>query len=111
MCFLGMGAPAGAEEIRGYLYRIFRDRHIIPAPALVRIPLAYMISRRVWRRSLSKYESIGGRSPYTEQTLAQAEAISAQLSSCDTPIPVVAATRYSSPSIPQAVGESLVVVA
>mgnify|MGYP001144207457 CR=1 FL=1 len=51
VCLLGMGAPSGPKDVRAYLYRIFGDRHIIPLPAALRIPLAWWIAMRRYRAS------------------------------------------------------------
>ncbi len=103
VCFLGMGAPSGSEDVRGYLYRIFSDRHIIPLPAAVRVPLAWFLARRLRRKSISKYEAIGGLSPFTAQTRVQCDRIAAALEARGLPVPVAPAMRYASPTIEEAV--------
>ncbi len=105
VCLLGMGAPAGPAHVRAYLYRIFSDRHILPLPAMVRIPLAWYIAASRCRASRAKYSVIGGHSPFTPQSRAQCEALAAALDRRGRAMPVLPAMRYASPSIAEAVRE------
>lgn len=106
VCFMGMGGPSRLDEVRPYLYRIFSDRHILPYPAPLRIPLAALIARMSWRASAAKYDMIGGRSPHMAQTSRQVELLSEALRRRGVDIPVRAAMRYTRPGIEEQV-ESL----
>ncbi|HAK95561.1 MAG TPA: ferrochelatase [Planctomycetes bacterium] len=103
VCLLGMGAPSGPKHVRAYLYRIFSDRHIIPLPAPLRIPLACYIAATRCRASKAKYSVLGGHSPFTPQSRAQCEALAAALDRRGRTMPVLPAMRYASPSIEEAV--------
>ncbi|HNR98467.1 MAG TPA: ferrochelatase [Planctomycetota bacterium] len=103
VCLLGMGAPAGPKAVRGYLYRIFSDRCILPLPAVLRIPAACYIAVTRSRASKAKYSVIGGQSPFTAQSRAQCQALAAALDRRGRPMPVIPAMRYASPSIGEAV--------
>ncbi|MBS3819056.1 ferrochelatase [bacterium] len=54
------GGPQHKGEVKDYLYRLFSDRNIIQLPAVMRKPLAVLISHLRAKRVEKNYESIGG---------------------------------------------------
>lgn len=54
------GGPERLSQVRPFLNRIFSDRQIINLPALVRLPLAFLISRLRIAKSREIYSRIGG---------------------------------------------------
>ena len=75
-----LGGPDREESIRPFLFNLFNDRAIIRLPAILRIPLAYLIAaRRSKGAAKDSYSKLGGRSPLLPNTLAQAEALEAAL--------------------------------
>jgi ferrochelatase len=102
---LNMGGPDSLEAVRPFLYNIFSDRDIIRlGPAFLQKPIASLIS--AYRAGYSRYiyDQIGGRSPLTAITQAQAAALQAELRStaaAQTPgaFRVVAGMRYWRPYI------------
>jgi ferrochelatase len=79
---IGFGGPTCQEEIRPFLDNILRGR---PIP------------RQRYEEVVHHYEVMGGRSPYNEHTLRQAEALRAQLHRDGADIPVVVGMRNWSP--------------
>jgi protoporphyrin/coproporphyrin ferrochelatase len=75
---IGFGAPTGREEIRPFLEDLLRGR---PVP-----------KERV-EEVVRHYEHIGGRSPYNELTMRQADALVAELRREGKPIPVFVGMR------------------
>lgn len=75
-----LGGPDRIEAVEPFLRNLFRDPAIIPLPALLREPLAWLIARRRGPVAREIYEKIGGRSPILEETEAQARALEAALS-------------------------------
>ena len=75
-----LGGPDRLEAVRPFLFNLFNDRAIIPAPAPLRWALAKFIS---WRRAPVArriYAEIGNASPLLANTEAQAKALEATLS-------------------------------
>ena len=93
---MNMGGPSKTEEIVDYLYNVFSDPLILPLPAFLRKPLAFMISRLRKREAASRYELIGG-SPLDAETQKQVEALSNALK-----VPVTYAMRYIRPTVDEA---------
>ncbi|WP_367576004.1 ferrochelatase [Phenylobacterium montanum] len=74
-----LGGPDRPSAVRPFLFNLFADPAIIQVPALVRYPLALMIS---WLRQASakaNYARMGGASPLLPETEAQAGALQALL--------------------------------
>jgi ferrochelatase len=79
---IGFGGPTRSEEIRPFLDNILRGRPIPP---------------QRYEEVVHHYEVMGGRSPYNEHTLRQADALRARLCREGVDIPVVAGMRNWSP--------------
>lgn len=77
---LNMGGPKKQEDVRSFLYNLFSDRQIIRlGPALLQKPIAALIARRRAPVSRENYRKIGGGSPLTRITAAQAQALEQSL--------------------------------
>ncbi len=74
-----LGGPDRVESVRPFLYNLFADAAIIRIPAVLRIPLALLLSRRRAKAAVPIYEQLGGGSPLLANTEAQARAIEAEL--------------------------------
>ena len=74
-----LGGPDGPEAVRPFLFNLFKDPAIIGAPALVRYPLAALISRSRERPAQANYQKMGGASPLLPETRRQAAALEALL--------------------------------
>ncbi len=73
---LNMGGPDSLDAVRPFLYNLFSDREIIRlGPSWLQKPLARWISMTRAPKSRECYRRIGGRSPITELSMAQAEAL------------------------------------
>ncbi len=75
-----MGGPDGLDAVRPFLFNLFRDPAIIPAPVFVRLPLAWRIARKRAPIARAIYEKMGGKSPLLELTREQATALEQVLS-------------------------------
>lgn len=91
---LNMGGPSGPDEIRGYLYRLFCDPHILPLPGLPRKALARLIAFFRTGEASCRYALIGGKSPLPAETEKQRAALEESLS-----MPAAVGMRYSRPFI------------
>jgi len=74
-----LGGPDGPRAVRPFLFNLFRDPAIIGAPALVRYPLAALISTTRAKSARANYAIIGGGSPLLPETRKQAQALEAAL--------------------------------
>ena len=85
--------------MRPFLRNLFADPDIIGAPAIVRLPLAELISRTRAKSARANYAMMGGGSPILAETQAQAAALKAALRDRrpDDEIEVFIAMRYWSP--------------
>jgi len=92
-----LGGPDSLEAVEPFLYNLFQDPDIFSFPfaSLVRKPLAKLISKRRAKTSRAYFEYMGGKSPITELTLRQAEALEKSLGDS---YQVVVAMRYWNPS-------------
>lgn len=81
-----LGGPDRLENVRPFLFNLFRDKAIINLPALLRWPLAALISKKREKEARHIYEQIGGRSPLLENTQAQAKALEKQLNQFHQPL-------------------------
>jgi ferrochelatase len=78
-----LGGPDSPEAVEPFLRNLFSDPAIISLPAIVRLPLAWLIARRRAPVARKIYDHIGGRSPIFEETRKQANALQAALSRDD----------------------------
>jgi len=76
---LNMGGPDSVAAVRPFLQNLFSDPEILPAPGPIRRLLARWIAARRAPRSAANYRVIGGKSPLTEITRAQARALEQEL--------------------------------
>src|SRR5688572_15469835 len=75
---VGFGGPTQPDEIRPFLRNVVRGRNV-PEARLEEVA--------------HHYEAIGGRSPYNELTLRQAEALRSRLAACGLVLPVFVGMR------------------
>jgi ferrochelatase len=78
-----LGGPDGPDAVRPFLFNLFRDKAIIPLPALARYPLAALISTTRAKGSRANYAIMGGGSPLLPETKAQAGALEERLAGRD----------------------------
>jgi len=74
-----LGGPDGPKAVRPFLYNLFSDPAIITLPAIVRLPLAALISTTRAKISALSYARMGGGSPLLPETTAQAGVLQAAL--------------------------------
>jgi ferrochelatase len=70
-----LGGPDAPEAVEPFLRNLFSDPAIIVLPAIVRLPLAWLIARRRAPVAREIYGKIGGRSPIVAETEKQAQAL------------------------------------
>jgi protoporphyrin/coproporphyrin ferrochelatase len=87
---IGFGGPTRREEIRPFLDNVLRGR---PVP------------RERYEEVVRHYEAMGGRSPYNEHTMRQADALRMRLSRDRIEIPVVVGMRNWQPYLSDAMRE------
>ena len=94
-----LGGPDRPEAVRPFLFNLFRDPAIISVPALVRLPLAALISTTRAPSAKLNYAIMGGGSPLLPETQAQSTALLARLSAQDpdTDFKIFIAMRYWKP--------------
>jgi ferrochelatase len=78
-----LGGPDGPEAVEPFLRNLFSDPAIIALPAILRLPLAWLIARRRAPVAREIYNHIGGRSPIVPETEKQARALEAALAGID----------------------------
>jgi ferrochelatase len=95
-----LGGPDGQAAVRPFLFNLFNDPAIISLPAIVRTPLAALLSTRREKAAQANYAIMGGGSPLLPETKAQAEALGTALSEArpDLETRVFIAMRYWKPS-------------
>ncbi len=91
-----LGGPDSPQAVRPFLFNLFNDKAIIPAPAPVRWLLAQYISRRRAALARANYALMGGASPLLPNTRRQAEALEAALAD-DGEVRCFIAMRYWHP--------------
>lgn len=82
LLLLNMGGPERLEDVRPFLFRLFRDPDILPLPRWLRWlawPLALLISTFRAPKSRRAYASIGGGTPLVRNDKAVARALGARL--------------------------------
>jgi protoporphyrin/coproporphyrin ferrochelatase len=87
---IGFGGPTHREEVRPFLDNILRGRPIPPAR---------------YEEVVHHYEAMGGRSPYNDHTMRQAEALHARLRRDGIDVPVIVGMRNWTPYIVDAMRE------
>jgi len=84
---IGFGGPPRADDVRPFLDNVLRGR---PIP------------RERYEEVVHHYELLGGRSPYNELTMRQAEALREELEKRDARIPVAVGMRNWKPYVADA---------
>jgi protoporphyrin/coproporphyrin ferrochelatase len=74
-----LGGPDKLENVKPFLFNLFKDKAILSVPAFIRYPLAALISSRREEEAKHIYAAIGGGSPLVPNTLAQARALESVL--------------------------------
>ena len=92
-----LGGPDAPEAVEPFLRNLFTDPDIITLPALLRLPLGRLIARRRAPVAQKIYAHLGGRSPISEETRAQADALEKTLSSDSVEAKAFVAMRYWHP--------------
>src|SRR5262245_51999124 len=103
-----LGGPDSLKAVKPFLYNLFQDPDLFqfPGSALVRKPLAYLIASLRAPKSRVYFEYMGGKSPITELTVRQAEALEKRLNEeGNRKFKVVVAMRYWTPSTDDALDE------
>jgi len=79
---LNLGGPDSPEAIKPFLRSLLSDPDMVAMPggALLRLPFAYAVSHFRSRKVRDRYDLIGGKSPITEITTAQADRLHDELS-------------------------------
>ncbi len=92
-----LGGPDCPEAVKPFLFNLFRDQAIITAPALIRYPLAALISSTRTRAAQANYAIMGGRSPLLPETQAQSRALETELKARGHDARVFIVMRYWKP--------------
>lgn len=102
-----LGGPDSLKAVKPFLFNLFRDPAIITSPAVVRYPLAVLISGSREKKAQSNYEMIGGASPLLAETKAQARALEEALGRLDSDLEArcFVAMRYWKPFAQEAAAE------
>ncbi len=74
-----LGGPDGPADVEPFLRNLFADPAIIRAPSPVRFVLSRLIARSRGASARANYAVMGGGSPLLAGSLAQAEALQAEL--------------------------------
>ena len=98
---INMGGPVSPAEVKKFLRLMFLDKHIIPAPFIIRNLLSLFISSSRYKKSWKKYNIIGG-TPIKKNTQELVNAIQNKLGLS---FYIKAAYSYSEPFISTAINE------
>jgi len=102
---LNLGGPDSLEAVRPFLYNLFSDRDIIRlGPSFLQRPIAWIISKRRYKKTQAAYSLIGGRSPIKKITGQQAAALQKELGNVSD-IEVFVGMRYWHPFIEDTLAE------
>jgi len=85
---LNLGGPETSEDVEPFLYNLFADPDIIRLPPAIggaQTALAWLIAKRRAPRSREAYDAIGGGSPITRFTNAQAQLLEDALNADESP--------------------------
>ncbi|MGE0741495.1 MAG: ferrochelatase [Hyphomonadaceae bacterium] len=75
-----LGGPDEPRAVRPFLFNLFNDKAIIPAPQPFRFFIAQLISRSRENLAKANYALMGGGSPILPETQKQADALEAEIS-------------------------------
>jgi len=97
-----LGGADGPDSVKPFLFNLFSDRNIIPLPAWLRIPIAWLIStlRAPYTRKL--YAKLG-RALLLEETQSQATALENAARDAGWDAKVIIAMRYWHPFAAEAI--------
>ncbi|CAO5675088.1 MAG: Ferrochelatase [Holosporales bacterium] len=103
---LNLGGPDSLENVRPFLFNLFKDKAIIDLPFFIRYPLAFLISTLRTKKAKRIYAKMGGRSPLLKHTQDQADALQNALNAATTDsYKVHICMRYFAPSADHIVKE------
>lgn len=99
-----LGGPKNPEDVKPFLYNLFRDKYIIGLPFGIRQGVASMIANRRAPEARKNYAHMGGGSPILKETEAQAKALETYINSKTKGLEarVFVGMRYWHPFIEQA---------
>lgn len=101
-----LGGPKTQEDVKPFLYNLFRDKYIIDLPIGFRQGVASMIANSRAPEARKNYMKMGGGSPILAETQSQAEALEKHLNkSSGVEARVFIGMRYWHPFIEQAVAD------
>lgn len=104
--FLNMGGPDSLEAVQPFLFNLFSDREIIHlGPAFLQPFIARFIAAKRAPKSAGNYARIGGKTPLTAITQAQAEAVQTELAKRNLTVPCMPGMRYWHPRTPDVLKE------
>ncbi|MEZ0329040.1 MAG: ferrochelatase [Dissulfuribacterales bacterium] len=96
--FLNMGGPDSLEAVQPFLFNLFSDREIIHlGPTFLQPFIARFIAAKRAPKSAKNYALIGGKTPLTAITQAQAEAVQQELAKRNLTVPCMPGMRYWHP--------------
>ena len=98
-----LGGPNDMKSVQPFLFNLFNDRAIIDLPAILRKPIAKLISQRRKKTAQEIYKLIGGKSPILENTMLQKEALTKYLKMKGHEILVLISMRYWHPQSPSVI--------
>ncbi|WP_457555304.1 ferrochelatase [Candidatus Pyrohabitans sp.] len=101
---LYMGGPESFSQIRPFLYRMLSDPHVLPLPAPIQKPVAFLLAALRSPVVKKRYALIGGCSPLPRTTRAQAKALERRLG---TGYRVFVGFRYVEPDIAAALRSAI----
>ncbi|WP_340645694.1 ferrochelatase [Phenylobacterium sp.] len=100
-----LGGPDGPQAVRPFLYNLFKDPAIISVPAILRYPIAALISSRRETSAQANYNIMGGASPLLPETVKQAAALETALTAPGVTAKCFIAMRYWKPFADQTAKE------
>lgn len=110
---LNLGGPDSLEAVKPFLYNLFSDRDIIRlGPSFLQKTAASLISTIRAKKTMQAYAMIGGKSPLSDITIAQAKALEKSLNDSQGTVhnsqtfKVYVGMRYWHPFIEKAVDQT-----
>lgn len=102
-----LGGPDGPADVKPFLFNLFNDPAIIGLPAVIRTPLARLISSRREKGARANYDLMGGGSPLLPGTQAQAVDLESRLRQdlADDEVRAFVCMRYWRPTTDQVAAE------
>jgi protoporphyrin/coproporphyrin ferrochelatase len=76
---MNLGGPDSLDAVEPFLFNLFKDPAIIRLPAVLRLPVAWLVARGRARVAREIYARLGGASPLLANTEAQARALDGAL--------------------------------